>query len=290
VDPSQLYSYTDIPSLNRISDHRYPLFDLGIPDQYRADIWLKSFRASKRSGKLANLQMIWMPNDHTSGVGSGNPYPVAAVADNDLAVGRLIEAISHSRFWKSSAVFVVEDDAQNGTDHVDGHRAPLLVASPYAKRGVRVSTYYTQVNMVKTIEQILGIAPMNQLDRAAQPMRKLFTNTPDTTPFTRLPNQIPLTYGLDATAKAPDLVLKRGAKQAKVPAGNTDVYRQWVDWSRGQHFTGGHAIVDWANPAQMNRLTWYTTHNWSTPFPGDTKVLSPYEVPGRYLPPGALGD
>ena len=136
VPPSQVGGYADIPSLNAIDDHAYPPFDLGIPDQYRTDIWLQSFKKSLKTGKLANLNLIWMPDDHTAGIGSGDPYPVAEVADNDLAVGRIIDAISHSKFWKSSVVFVVEDDTQNGTDHVDGHRGPLLIASPFAKRGI----------------------------------------------------------------------------------------------------------------------------------------------------------
>ena len=108
---------------------------------------------------MPNLNIIWMPDDHTAGIGTGAPNPVAEVADNDLAVGRIINTISHSSIWKSSVVFVVEDDAQNGIDHVDGHRAPLMIASPYAKRGIVDNSYYTQLNVVKTIEQILGVAP-----------------------------------------------------------------------------------------------------------------------------------
>src|SRR5262249_33830961 len=196
VPPSSVKTYSDIPSLNAIDDPEYPNFDLGIPDQYRADIWLRSFKQSVKTGKLANLNLVWMPDDHTAGVGSGVPYPVAEVADNDLAVGRMVDAISHSKFWSSSAIFVVEDDTQNGADHVDGHRGPLLIASPYAKRAIIDSTYYTQLNVVRTIEQILGIAPMNQGDRAAQPVFNAFTNTANFAPYAHVPNQIPLTYGL----------------------------------------------------------------------------------------------
>lgn len=99
-----------------------------------------------------------MPDDHTAGVGTGDPDPITEVADNDLAVGRMIDTISHSKFWKDSAVFVLEDDAQNGVDHVDGHRAPLLIASPFAQRGIVDDGYYSQINVVRTIEQILGVA------------------------------------------------------------------------------------------------------------------------------------
>src|SRR5450755_2190852 len=202
VPESAVNTYADIPSLNAIDDHAYPAFDLGIPDQYRTDVWEQSFAKSEKTGQLANLSLIWMPDDHTAGVGTGDPNPVAEVADNDLAVGRIIDSISHSAFWKSSAVFVLEDDSQNGVDHVDGHRAPLLVASPYAKRGSTDSTYYTQLNVVKTIEQILGIAPMNQEDRAAEPMYNAFTSSPDFAPYTFAPNQIPLTQGLTTTSSA----------------------------------------------------------------------------------------
>ncbi len=147
--PENKYStYSDIPSLNAIDDHAYPRFDLNVPDQYRTDIWLQSFQQSDKTGNLANLNLLWMPDDHTSGVGSGDPNPIAQVADNDLAAGRVVDAISHSRFWKSSAIFVVEDDPQNGVDHVDGHRSTALVISPYAKRGVVLDNYYTQLNMV----------------------------------------------------------------------------------------------------------------------------------------------
>lgn len=249
-------------------------------------------------GGLAALNLVWMPDDHTSAPGSGQPDPVAQVADNDLAVGRMVDAISHSAFWKSSAVFVLEDDTQNGVDHVDGHRGPLLIASPYAKRGVIDDTYYSQINMVKTVEQILGITPMNQEDRAAEPMFDAFTNTPDTTPYTVKPNQISLTQGLatpsaassgarsGSAATAPAATgLGRPADQAGVPAAARAVYAQWSSWSRGQHFGGAHPIMDWASPEQLNRVTWYSAHGWKTPYPGDTAILTPNQVPGRDLPP-----
>lgn len=297
VPLSAINTYSDIPSLNAIDDHQFPPFDLGIPDQYRADVWQKSFADTEKSGQAPNLSLIWMPVDHTSGVGTGNPDPVAQVADNDLAIGRMIDTISHSSIWSSSAVFVLEDDSQNGTDHVDGHRAPLLVASPYAKRGVVNSTTYTQLNVVKTIEQILGVAPMNQLDRAAVPMSDAFTDTPDTTPYNVVPNQIPLTQGLlpaaasssPAGTTAPDFV-PQSAAALGIPAPLRDTYNRWVVWSRGGHFSGKGALQDWANPAQLNRLTWYSAHDWKIPYPGETAILTPDQVPGHNLPTGFLGD
>jgi YVTN family beta-propeller protein len=293
VPESAVSSYADIPSLNKIDDHAYPAFDLGIPDQYRADIWEQSFAQSEQTGKLANLQLIWMPDDHTAGVGTGDPNPVAEVADNDLAVGRIIDSISHSQFWKSSAVFVVEDDTQNGADHVDGHRGPLLIASPYASRGIVDDNYYTQLNVVKTIEQILGIAPMNQEDRAAEPMFSAFTKTADFTPFTHVPTEIPLTQGLtpspSSVKAAPSLAPASPAKLG-IPRAEWNVYAQWVVWSRNGRFNGKGAIQDWANPAQLNRLDWYSAHGWKVPYPGDKTIMSPYQVPGHNLPADYLGD
>ncbi len=292
VPESETRTYADIPSLNAIDDHAYPAFDLGIPDQYRTDVWLQSFAQSEKTGQLANLNLIWMPDDHTAGIGTGDPNPVSEVADNDLATGRIIDAISHSSFWNSSVVFVVEDDSQNGVDHVDGHRAPLLIASPYAQRGIIDSSYDTQLNVVRTIEQILGIAPMNQEDRAAWPMFDAFTNTPNYAPYTYVPNQISLTEGLTTSTSA------RGAKtlvpaspaQLGIPRSEWKVYELWVVWSRNGRFNGKGAIQDFANPAQLNRLDWYSAHNWKVPYPGDKTILPPNQVPGHNLPADYLGD
>jgi len=292
VPESATKTYADIPSLNAIDDHAYPAFNLGIPDQYRADVWEQSFAQYKKTGQLPNLNLIWMPDDHTAGIGTGDPYPVAEVADNDLAVGRIVDSISHSSFWKSSLIFVVEDDSQNGVDHVDGHRAPLMVISPYAKRGIVDNSYYTQLNLVKTTEQILGIAPMNQEDRAAEPMFNAFTNTPDFAPYTYKPNQIPLTEGLTAGPKVNGVTQFKPVSpaQAGVPRPEWKVYGQWVVWSRAGRFNGRWAVQDWANPAQLNRLDWYSAHDWKVPYPGDKTILPPDQVPGHNLPADYLGD
>ncbi len=133
--------------------------------------------------------MLWLPDDHTAGLSGKDPYPSAQVADNDLAVGRMTSDISHSNIWSFSAVFVLEDDPQAGTDHVDGLRSTMFIASPYVKRGVVNNSYYTQLNVVKTMEQILGVAPMNQEGRAAVPMFDAVTNKPDFTPFTTRPTR-----------------------------------------------------------------------------------------------------
>jgi YVTN family beta-propeller protein len=279
-------TYSDIPSLNAILAGAYPRFDLDVPDQYRADIWERSFKASEESGNLSNLNLLWVPDDHTSGLNSGDPYPTAQVADNDLATGRIISDITHSRFWKDSAIFVVEDDPQNGVDHVDGHRSTILVASPYAKRGVVDHHYYTQINVVRTIEQILGIPPMNQEDRAAEPMFGAFTDRASFAPFDVLPNRVPLTLGVNVPAKAD---IARVKSVLHIPAREIGVYRQWVAWSAHQRFGGAHPAEDQANPAQLNRLDWYAATGWVRSYPGDLSILPPSRVPGRSRPAIDIG-
>lgn len=275
-------TYADIPSLNAITDPTYPKFDTDVPDQYRADIWLKSFQQSEKTGKLANLNMLWVPDDHTAGTSGASPYPTAAVADNDLAVGRIIDTISHSQFWKDSAIFVVEDDPQAGADHVDGHRSTFFLASPYAKRGVVNDTYYTQLNLVKTIETILGIAPMNQMDRAAEPMTDAFTDKANFAPYQVRPNQIPLTYGLKTSTGGAAPQVSKDPKTAAVQ-------KQWQVWSQHQAFGGAKSAEDQSNPAQLNRLDWYSATNWTKPYPGDKTILGPYQVPGWDRPAQDLG-
>ena len=192
-----MVSSSPIPSLNNVSVPGFPKFDTSVPDIYRYEIWKRDF---EKNGP-ANLNMFWLSSDHTG----GPPNAAAQVADNDLAVGKIVDTISHSQYWKDSAIFVVEDDSQAGLDHVDGHRAPIQIISPYARHGVVDSHYYSQITMIRTIEQILGIHPMNQKDSAASPMRAAFTQQPDFTPFTALPNRTSLTLGLATAA-----VLRRG--------------------------------------------------------------------------------
>jgi hypothetical protein len=139
-----------------------------------------------------NLAILLLPNDHTSGTNPGYPTPRAAVADNDLALGRIVEAITKSKFWPETCIFVVEDDPQAGFDHVDGHRTVAFVISPYTKRRTTHSTNYNQTSMVRTIELILGLPPMNQLDASAMSMAGCFTDTPDFSPYHAAPNRIPL--------------------------------------------------------------------------------------------------
>ncbi|KAA3656184.1 MAG: hypothetical protein DWQ10_15965 [Calditrichaeota bacterium] len=163
-----------------------------VPDVYRAAEFIKELKAFEKENNFPNFIIMLLPNDHTSGTRPGRPTPRAAVADNDLALGRIVEAISHSKFWKETCIFVTEDDPQAGLDHVDGHRTVGLVISPYTKRGEVISTYYSQINMMRTMENILGLPPMNQFDLAAEPMVDCFTDKPDFTPYKALPSNIPL--------------------------------------------------------------------------------------------------
>jgi len=166
-------------------------FPIKVPDIYRASEFIKELHEYEKTGNFPNFTIMLLPGDHTSGTRPGLPTPGAAVADNDFALGQIVEAISASKFWNETAIFVTEDDPQAGLDHVDGHRTVGFVISPYTKRKEVVSTYYSQINMVRTMENILGIPPMNQLDNAAEPMSDCFTETPDFTPYKAVPSNIP---------------------------------------------------------------------------------------------------
>ncbi|MGX1475335.1 UNVERIFIED_CONTAM: YVTN family beta-propeller protein [Streptomyces canus] len=272
-----------IPSLNKVSVQGFPMFDLDVPDIYKEQVWQQDF---EKNGP-ANLNMFWFSNDHTGGPANAS----AEVADNDLAVGRMVDEISHSKYWKDSAIFVVEDDSQNGLDHVDGHRAPVQIISPYAQHATVDNHYYSQITMIRTVEQILGIHPMNQKDSAATPMFGAFTGKADTTPFTAVPNRTSLTLGVSPTPScgadtpaAQDADAAPAPTSAAVPQAEQELAAQWKTWASHQRLTGAHAVPDYANAEQMNRYTWYQTHAWTKPYPGDTKVYAPKDVPGAYLP------
>ncbi len=182
----------------------FPQFDLNIPDQFRVDVWWQDFNKDVAAGTVPTLSILWVMDDHTG----GPPTPDAEQADNDLAVGRIIDYISHSNVWSTSAIFIEEDDAQNGVDHVDGHRSPGYVVSPYVVQfGSAIHTLYTQVNMTRAIEQILGLPPMNQFDLVATPMNDVFvTGTPPAANFAAV--------GAPAEYRSPELrrvaLLSRG--------------------------------------------------------------------------------
>jgi YVTN family beta-propeller protein len=266
------YQSTQIPSLDAILDHRFPGFDTGVPDQYRMDMFLPEFKKYIQQNNLPQLIVMTLPSDHTSGTAVNAPTAAAQVADNDLAVGRLIDAVSHSPYWKDSAIFIEEDDAQNGVDHVDGHRSPVLVASPYAKRnGFIDHTYYTQINVDRTIEQILGITPMTQFDQAAMPMWTLFSDYPDLTPYTVLPNQIPLNQ------MNPGSVAQQ------------EIERAW-SLASTKMFEGKENKPDAENPNMLNHAIWYSATGFKRPYPGESKVLMPEAVALQFASNDADGD
>lgn len=167
-------------------------WDLHVPDVFRAAEFIKDLHRFERDGAMPNLVIICLPNDHTSGTKAGTPTPAAQVADNDLAFGQIVEAISHSKFWNETCIFAIEDDPQNGWDHVSGYRTTAYVISPFTKRKAVVSENYNQTSIIRTMELILGLPPMNQMDATARPMSACFMNEPDLTAFQSVTNNVPL--------------------------------------------------------------------------------------------------
>ncbi len=257
---------SSVPAVYQHLIKNFPQFDLGIPDQFRVDLWLQDFKKDVAAGTVPTLSILWIMDDHTG----GPPTPDAEQADNDLAVGRIIDYISHSNVWSTSAIFIEEDDAQNGVDHVDGHRSPGYIVSPYVvQNGKTDHTYYTQVNMTRTIEQILGLPPMNQFDLVASPMRTAFVQgTPPAAnfqPWTHVPNQVPLDDGVAAGAANP-------TDNAKIKA----LRAAWLQ-KKAEIFAGKLSKPDSEDPETVNHLNWYMSTGFTRPYPGETTVRPPSE-------------
>jgi len=262
---------SSIPVVSQHLIKNFPQFDLNIPDQFRVDLWVQDFNKDLQAGTVPALSILWIMDDHTG----GPPAADAQQADNDLAVGRIIDYISHSKVWNSSAIFLEEDDSQNGVDHVDGHRSPAYVVSPYAvQHGPTDHTYYTQVNMTRTIEQILGLPPMNQFDLVASPMRTCFVERKPGDdafkPIDHVPNQIPLDKGV-ATAS-----LSKMAKAWRL--------------AKLKIFKGKSRKPDAEDPDTVNHLAWYEATDFKRPYPGETKVRPPSDFPGLLKTPDADDD
>jgi YVTN family beta-propeller protein len=243
----------------------FPEFDLGIPDQFRVDVWVQDFNHDVVAGTVPALSILWIMCDHTG----GPPTPQAEQADNDLAVGRIIDHISHSNVWSTSAIFMEEDDAQSGVDHVDGHRSPGYIVSPYAvQNGATDHTYYTQVNMTRTIEQILGLPPMNQFDLVASPMRTAFVVGPPPAenfkPWTHVPNQIALDEGVTASTDPTDSHKIKALRAA------------WLQ-RKTEIFAGKLTKPDSEDPDTVNHLNWYLSTGFTRPYPGEKTVRPPSE-------------
>ncbi len=217
-------------------DPRFHGFDMDYPDQKRADRFIEELHRFEKEGAMPRLIILRLPNDHTAGTSFGKHTPTALVADNDLALGRVVEAVSKSKFWKDTALFVIEDDAQNGPDHVDAHRTVALVVSPYTKRRVVDSTMYSTSSMLRTMELIHGLKPMSQFDAAATPMYASFQPKADLTPYKHVKPDVDLnekntldawgaalsaTFDFTKEDEADDLLLNeviwRSVKGAKSP-------------------------------------------------------------------------
>ncbi len=238
---------TTIEPVRHILSPTYPSYGPHVfTDQMRADVLIKELHEYEAmpGDAMPELMVIALPNDHTAGVRPGFPTPRAMVADNDLALGRIVEAFSKSRFWENTVIFVVEDDSQGGWDHVSSYRTVALVISPYSRLKKTVSTHYTQPSMVRTVEQILGMPPMNIQDAIANPMADCFGTVPDLSPYTALPSNIPI------DEMNPPLSSLRGkalhfAKKSMLP-----------DFAR----------VDSGNDDLLNRILWYTEKG-NLPYP-----------------------
>jgi YVTN family beta-propeller protein len=198
-------------------------FKLNVPDIYRAKVFIDEFKQFERNDTLPNLIILFLPSDHTSGTRPRCPTPAAKAADNDLAFGQVVDAVSHSKYWKDTCILGIEDDPQNGFDHVSSYRTTAYVVSAYTRRHAVVHTAYNQTSVVRTMELMLGLPPMNQLDATATPMTDCFTATPDFTPFTVLTNQVPLDQmNPDLKAIRDPLQKKWAVASSKLPLEEAD--------------------------------------------------------------------
>jgi YVTN family beta-propeller protein len=221
-------------------------WDMDVPDMFRADQFILEWERFAAEGRAPNLSLICLPNDHTSGTKAGCPTPAAYLADNDLALGRIVEAISRSQAWKETCIFVIEDDPQDGWDHVSGFRTVAYVISPYTRRGAVVSTQYNQTSVLRTMELILGLPPMNQLDATATPMFDCFTDQPNFAPYRASPNKVPLDQLNPLPKKIADPLLRKLAlASARLPLDK----------------------VDQCPEDLLNRILWHDMKGSQTPYP-----------------------
>ncbi|WP_309572455.1 alkaline phosphatase family protein, partial [Deinococcus sp.] len=260
----RLEAHSDVPSLDKLIDREYPPYHQIIPDQYRFEVWKKDFDTYVKNNTLPSLNILALTNDHTAGLSPNYPTPRAMIADNDYALGRLVETISNSPYWKDSIIFVIEDDTQNGVDHVSGQRGPVNVISAYSKPGT-YNHYMTQIDFIAAMERILALPPMNQMDMAVDPthMNALFASQPDLTPYRALEPNIKLD---EMNPAAPSATTLQGA---------------WALASQHIDFNSGPDRVD---PALLNRAVWYSASGFQRPYPGDRKVMWPQEVQAASQP------
>jgi YVTN family beta-propeller protein len=223
TDDAVVWSEPDMESIRPFIVTNSVGFDLAVPDVFRAAQFVKKLRQWETDGRFPDLVILWLCCDHTSGTQPGAPTPAAQVADNDLALGQVLDALSHSPFWKDTCLFAIEDDPQAGWDHVSAYRTTAYLTGPYVKRRRVVPTQYNQTSLLRTIELILGLPPMNQLDATATPMFDCFTDQPDFTPFTALSNNVPLDQLNPVPKKISDPLLRKDASvSARLPLQKAD--------------------------------------------------------------------
>ena len=236
---------TELHTLEPYICPTYVGFPGTVQDVYRAESFLRELRQAEEKGEWYNFIIMLLPNDHTMGTREGFPTPRASVADNDLALGRIVEAVTKSRFWPETVIFVVQDDPQMGLDHVDGHRTVAFCISPYTKRGYVDSTHYNQTGMLRTMELIMGIPPLNQLDMASNPMMGCFQDKADYTPYTALPNRVPLD--------------EMNPKKSSLKG----MQRHYAEQSMLLQLDD----VDRADEDTLNRIIWHSVKGYNTPYP-----------------------
>ena len=240
----EILADTDNAHLKPLLHPNYIGWPTEVSDQYRADVFLSDLAEWEKSDKMPNLSILLLPCDHTNGTDPDFPTPKASVADNDLALGRIVEGISKSKFWKDTLILVIEDDSQLGVDHVSGHRTFALAVSAYTKRNVVVSEVYNHTSLFRTMELVLGFPSLNRFDRTATPMTACFQATPDLTPYTVKPNTIPLDQ----------MNPKKAALRGEA--------KQWASRSERLDFSS----MDRANPVVLARAVWHSVYP-TTPFP-----------------------
>jgi YVTN family beta-propeller protein len=246
-----------IDPLNKILAANYPTYTNAVPDVVRASIFLADVKKWNAANPMPNLVILQLPSDHTFGATPNASTPKAMVADNDLALGQIIEGLSKTPFWRKMAVFVVEDDAQNGVDHVDGHRTIAFVASPYARRGHVDSTFYANQSITKTIGLILGLPALSLFELIANDMRASFQDTPDFEEFGHVAPEQSLD-DLNPAVRA----LRGEARQAALDS-------EKMRWD----------VPDAAPTERVNRILWGMLKGWKTPYPGaKSTVFAPLSL------------
>ena len=249
---------SDIPSLDRVLVREYPGWTQEVPDVVKAEVLLDHLREWEAKGEMPNLVMMILPSDHTVGASPVWCTPRACVADNDLALGKIVDGLSHSTFWKDMAIMVIEDDAQNGVDHVDGHRTTAFAISPFVRRGVVDHTFYNQPSMVKTIELMLGLPALSLFDLVAKDMRGSFIGPgeqPNNAPFTL----VPAAQRLDET----------NMRVSGIRGPNAAARRRAALASLRMRFDG----PDEAPSDALNRILWHDARGWRAPYPAVRKAL-----------------